>query len=488
MRFTSRVAARIAVLAAFLLLVVGAGVGFSASGPISPPPPVSSAPKPPAVQPPAAQVPPSPIPLASGPGGQTSAAPRSQQASPFAAACDKVFDNVLVADHQSAVHSWTHSFDLTGFTAVSAQLQVREDFSDIEASTITIDGDTQSFTPNGFAHAGPPIVQTFNVPLSDLADGQVDVTFAENGDDIALDWSKLVITTTTAPVVDLVGDEDNFGYGGTADPPNAFFDNASGPDIICSGTAAPSVPTLVSPADGSTVGPSPTLTWNASDSATSYDVEVVPEGEGCSFDDASPSNVTDTSFPTDLGDGSYCWRVQAEGDGGPSGYSDPFTFTIIGIPTPLAPDNASTIKGNQATIEWTSIDGATGYDLRLVKGGSESCDPRTVDPTHLDSIDSSTQSYVTDPLDPGHYCWDVQATTDSGASGYDETFEFFVAAAPTDTITSVTDPVNHANQTDASASGTVSDPSASVSVTVTDGSDGSAGPFDATVDGSGTGL
>src|SRR4051794_29645026 len=120
---------------------------------------------------------------------------------------NKVFDWVGFNDFGP----WTHTFDLAGATPTSAQLSVRENYSDGIGATITIDGATQPFESNGPSRCNSSLVQTYNVPLSDLTDGQVVVTVHGNGDAIAVDWGKLVIQTSSGPVTSLVGDEDNFG-------------------------------------------------------------------------------------------------------------------------------------------------------------------------------------------------------------------------------------------------------------------------------------
>src|SRR5581483_10678219 len=187
----------------------------------------------------------------------------------------------------------------------------------------------------------------------------------------------------------------------------------------------PAIPQPQDPSDGSYAGTAPPLDWSAVNGATKYDVQYAPIGDGCDW--SSPMTVlgiTDTSTQlTGLSnDTTYCWRVQADNASGASGYSDPFQFTVLGIPTPLAPPNASTINGNSATLQWTGITGATGYEVQYGTQG-DGCsygDPISVDGT----------SYDTGALDPGNYCWHVQAVSADGSSGYDEDFQFTVSSPP----------------------------------------------------------
>jgi Nidogen-like/HYR domain/Fibronectin type III domain len=329
----------------------------------------------------------------------------------------------------------------------------------------------------------------------------------------------------------------SFQHGAFLDP-NGLIAGSNGTEqlgrYIYTGPTAPAPPAIpqpLDPPDGTPVDTtSPTLDWTSVADATSYDVQYAPIGEGCDF--SSPTTVTGiTDTSTQLsglqGGTTYCWRVQAENDSGPSGYSGPFTFTVnvpptvtidstspttigpnasstvtwhadqngsyqvalggddcsnatpidglsgdytgspdpvttdvpgsdlsygdntvrvcltngggtggdstdiklLGIPTPLAPDNASTISGNVATIQWTSVGGETGYQLQYGTEG-EGC--QYGDP--IDVPVSDNPSYTTPPLADGHYCWHVQAVDAGGVSGYDEDFEFYVApAVPTPT-------------------------------------------------------
>ena len=140
---------------------------------------------------------------------------------------------------------WTHTFDLTAFTPTSATLQVGEFFSDSpDLSTITIDGATQPFLTNGPSMCDTPVVQTFSVPLSDLADGRVDVVFHQNGDAIALDYAKLVIDGTlddTPPSIAISSPVDGARYAkGQAVGASYSCDDADGASDVatCDGPVA----------------------------------------------------------------------------------------------------------------------------------------------------------------------------------------------------------------------------------------------------------
>jgi endo-1,4-beta-xylanase len=99
--------------------------------------------------------------------------------------------------------------------------------------------------------------------------------------------------------------------------------------------SAPSKPTVLFPVDTTGVQRNPILKWSASDSATSYKVQVSSSGRFNSF--IIDSTVTDTILQLDSLNSNtiYYWRVNASNDKGTSSYSDAASFTtgnqIVGV-------------------------------------------------------------------------------------------------------------------------------------------------------------
>ena len=98
---------------------------------------------------------------------------------------------------------------------------------------------------------------------------------------------------------------------------------------------APPKPTILFPTDTTGVERNPTLIWSASDSATSYHVQVTITNRLTSF--IIDSTVTDTLFQIDSlnANTKYYWRVNASNDKGTSSYTDLANFTtgdkIVGV-------------------------------------------------------------------------------------------------------------------------------------------------------------
>jgi hypothetical protein len=106
-------------------------------------------------------------------------------------------------------------------------------------------------------------------------------------------------------------------------------------------TAAPPLVVLTSPADGASgVALTPTLTWEASSQALSYDIEVAtdPAFSGIVYSTTiSQTSTTTLDVPLDERT-DYFWRVQAGNGCGTSGYAAAFGFTTLGTLAPVAYD------------------------------------------------------------------------------------------------------------------------------------------------------
>ncbi|MBI4427525.1 MAG: T9SS type A sorting domain-containing protein [Ignavibacteriales bacterium] len=138
---------------------------------------------------------------------------------------------------------------------------------------------------------------------------------------------------------------------------------------------APSAPTLASPANGSTgVALNPTLSWNPSANATTYQVQVSSKSD-FSTTAVSQSGVTATSLAVNgLSNNTvYYWRVNATNSNGTSAWSSVASFatvpaadTTAPIVTITAPSNGSTVSGT-ITVSANASDNqkAVGVQFKL---------------------------------------------------------------------------------------------------------------------------
>ncbi len=190
------------------------------------------------------------------------------------------------------------------------------------------------------------------------------------------------------------------------------------------------VPILASPADGASGVPVDlTLTWNASNGATSYGVQVSTD-LNFSTTVVNQSGVTTTSF--DLSGLSsvttYYWRVNAANSGGTSAYSSVFDFTTIlaapGAPVLVSPADEATGVPTNPTLRWNQSATAASYRVQL----SLTSDFST---TVLDSSLADTSVALTGLSNNTIHYWRVNAANAGGTGPYSTVFDFTtIIAAP----------------------------------------------------------
>jgi photosystem II stability/assembly factor-like uncharacterized protein len=188
-----------------------------------------------------------------------------------------------------------------------------------------------------------------------------------------------------------------------------------------SGVVIPETPTLLSPANGTTgVATNPTLTWNASSGAISYQLQV-STSSGFSSTMYDQSNLTTTSQQvTGLSNSvTYYWRVRASNSAGPSGWSTPvWNFTATsGVVAPQAPTLSSPANGTTGvainpTLKWNASSGATSYQLQV--STSSGFSTTVYDQSNL----TGTSQQVSGLANSATYYWRVKASNSQGPSGW----------------------------------------------------------------------
>lgn len=205
--------------------------------------------------------------------------------------------------------------------------------------------------------------------------------------------------------------------------------------------AAPSAPTLLSPANGAAGVPtSPTLSWNASAGATSYRLQV---STNAAFSTAvlDQGGISGTSYAVTglANETTYYWRVSASNAGGTSDYSLPGSFTtIVGaltVPTLLSPPNLATTVSASPILRWSAFSGA--YSYRLQVSTSRAFSAILIDQSGI--VD--TFYSVTGLLSNTTYYWRVNVTSIYGTSDHSTAWSFTTGGRTAASITrSVTGP------------------------------------------------
>ena len=195
----------------------------------------------------------------------------------------------------------------------------------------------------------------------------------------------------------------------------------------------PTVPALVSPANGATgVSVSPALSWTSATGAASYRLQIFsdPALSTLAYQKDSISGTAWTVAVSLLNNTQYYWRVGAKNAGGYSGYSDTFNFTTIvakpSVPALVSPINGATGVSVSPGLTWTSATGATAYRLQIATA------PTFASLVYQkDSIAGTTWPVATSLLNNTQYYWRVGAKNAGGYSGYSDTFNFTtIVAAP----------------------------------------------------------
>lgn len=174
--------------------------------------------------------------------------------------------------------------------------------------------------------------------------------------------------------------------------------------------ATPSAPTGLSPSGSASLSGIPTLSWDRSQGATSYDVQV---SASSAFTGATTTTTVNSQLvpTTQVPQGLDYWRVRAKNGSGTSGWTvESFTRTNVDAPTLLSP-LGTTLKepDNPPVLSWSPVPGATGYTVQV------STDSTFADSTAITSFTTKISSLVVLTLKvPNTYYWRVQAALGSG--------------------------------------------------------------------------
>ena len=188
------------------------------------------------------------------------------------------------------------------------------------------------------------------------------------------------------------------GYGNVA---------LQGVALIAGGAVAPAPPTGVSASDG-TSGNSVTISWNASNGATSYSVyrSTTAGTQGTLL---GPATLTSFNDSTPTPGTTYYYGVTATGAGGTSALSAQDSgYAALPPAAPTGVSASDGTSGNSVTITWNASNGATSYSVyRSTTAGTQGA---LQGPATLTSFTDST-------VTPGTtYYYGVTATGTGGTS------------------------------------------------------------------------
>jgi len=288
---------------------------------------------------------------------------------------------------------------------------------------------------------GPPLPPTLASPANGATGISISPTLSWNASSGATSYRLQVSTTSgfSSTVIDqsgitgtsraVSGLSNNTTYYWRVNATNAEGTSAwSSVWSFTTVVAAPSPPTLASPANGATgVSTSPTLSWNTSTGATSYRIQVSSNSSFTSivFDQGG---ITGTSRAiSGLSNNTiYYWRVNATNAGGTSAWSIVWGFTTVVAPPPpptlVSPANGATGISTNPTLTWNPSSGATSYRLQVSTTSGFSS--TVIDQSGI----TGTSRAISGLSNNTTYYWRVNATNAGGTSAWSSVWSFTTVA------------------------------------------------------------
>jgi len=201
----------------------------------------------------------------------------------------------------------------------------------------------------------------------------------------------------------------------------------------------PSVPVLVSPADGSyTSDVTPELVWNPSTDAVSYTLEYADNPGFTGATEVSGLTDTTRTLPV-LAQGQWYWHVKAIDLAlNESAYSADWSFTVDTdappVPTLVSPANGSFTNDNTPELIWNSSAGAHTYTLEYADN------PGFTGAVEVSGLSDTT--YTTPTLSDGDWYWHIKAIDQAlNESAYSASWSFTLDTVPPG-IPSLASPAN----------------------------------------------
>lgn len=241
--------------------------------------------------------------------------------------------------------------------------------------------------------------------------------------------SDLQAVTGTSKTVDLETDTKYYWRMRATSATNGTG-NWSETWSFLTGTQAATIPALNSPDDkAKNVIPNVTLTWKDAPGAATYDLQISRTSD---FKNvlANESGLTTTSYTTSglSAKETYFWRVQSVNQTGASGWSAPWSFTVV-VAAPasvnllLPAKNAKNQLITSASLKWESVTDAESYAIQV----SENSSFTTPD---VDVKDITTNTYTLSKLKAAtEYFWRVKGTNAGGEGAWSETWNFTTEAS-----------------------------------------------------------
>jgi hypothetical protein len=186
----------------------------------------------------------------------------------------------------------------------------------------------------------------------------------------------------------------------------------------------PAPPVLVAPPNGATlVSINPTLDWNPSANADTYNVQM-SDDPGFSNLIVNQTGIVATSLGVTglANEETYYWRVSATNTAGTGDWSEVWSFTTIpAVPTApglASPANGATGQPTTLLLAWHPAQGAESYQVQLA------LEQNFLNIVGEDSGLVDTARQINGLLNNTTYYWHVRGSNVAGSGDWSETWNF----------------------------------------------------------------
>jgi alpha-tubulin suppressor-like RCC1 family protein len=200
------------------------------------------------------------------------------------------------------------------------------------------------------------------------------------------------------------------GNGGTT-----YSDGGAWWSFTTASTALPGAFGKTTPIEASIVSTSPTLQWNASTGAESYEYCYdTTDNDSCDGSWFSAGLATSAALSGLAADADYYWQVRAVNFNGSTEADDGAWSGFHTVPPPAAFGKATPPDGGSWTVDlwigWYDTSGAYGYEYCIDTTDDDVCDGAWT------SVGLDSYAHVTGVLPDTTYYWQVRALGDGGVT------------------------------------------------------------------------
>ncbi len=190
------------------------------------------------------------------------------------------------------------------------------------------------------------------------------------------------------------------------------------------------VPDLISPSNNTTTNDAtPLFKWSSVPYASTYTIQISEESTFGTI--TLEKTVTTTQYELQLSEslsnGTYYWRIKTDLS---TGYSDYYTLEVNkNIPNLISPPDNVEITDSRPTFEFTKIEDASSYTLKISPSSSFSPSDTLTISSGFNTGGTTVTYEMTSDLEDGTYYWKVAA--DGGP--YSSYYKFTIGAVAPET-------------------------------------------------------